>query len=667
MAAQNILNVLNNRDQGQVFGRELKRGEIRLIELEHSVEKSPAQFRCRMTGGSLQARPFIAISYCWGDLSPLFLIRVNGIPYKVTRNVVNILGLLDCSARPSGQHSSRNPANQLRRRLIWIDAICINQQNVAERQMQMSMMKSIYEQALSTMLYLGYPPRGEGAAKPALDWLSSLVTEPLEQFTALSKEVQLQRWNDQSWILVTDLLNKSRWFRRRWTVQEAAVSREVWLVYGAELLKWDIFADAIERAAYMWSGLAHRPFFQTQTEALPVADISVTKAIAGLRARLKMGLPPPQLLEMLLNFRRCGCMYSRERIFALVGLCNDVERRKNEVDLSLDPTATFTRFVISYIDLHGNLDILCSALEIARLERKPFRTLEDGLWVDPDPPDVAQMELLPDLPSWVPNFTSFRVHWLLGPQLEVLGPEFKSIFSAAYGCPDLKRDLSISKDRKVLSVTGIEIDRVAAFHPDSPIAHPNQNANSSPHWWNYWYWTQQGSRVPDVYPSHDARWTAFLRTISAGGTDQSTNRILSDAYLKFFCQDFFHNTLLGQLWRDSAGLQGSLPPKEEAYYLQPWPEAPRNFLPPIAFNNLCFFKFIRGMSGHIGLAPPRTQPMDRIVVLFGCSSPLLLQEVPGSQKSFRIRGEAYMHGFMLGEAIQYWRQGLLPSQRYNIV
>lgn len=664
MAADNVLNRLNDADRQQIFGNPLNEAEIRLLEVKSSLNDTSSYLDCRMQSSKLDDEAFIAISYYWGNINDNALINVNTRPYRVTKQVINILNLLSTQLY-SREIDSSNPANRLRRQLMWIDAVCINQEDVPERERQMKMMKSVYESALCTMLYLGQPPGANEDAKLALDWLKSLIHEPMEEFLAIPKEKRLQRWSSRCWASVVKLLEESPWWRRRWTIQEAAVSNEVWVVYGTEILRWETFADAVTRCAYMWSDLAQQSRFQLQSTVEPMADVSPTFAIARLRTRLRNGEPLPQLFETLLNFRRCGCMYGYERIFALLGLCNNAERGANPIDLKLGTTETFKRFVLRYIGLYKNLDILCAALEIARVKRPLTRSIQDGLWVDPDPPNFAKMEQLSELPSWVPNFTSHRVEWLLGPSLEV-NASFSPVFAASHGSPPLPPGL-IMGVTSILPVTGIEIDRVLAFHPDSPIAAPKQNTNTSDHWWAYWQWAMSGSNVPHTYPSHDARWVAFLRTLAAGSRCGASDRLLSDAYVRHHGQEFFSGTLLGQFWRDVQGLRGERPGEERDYYSPPWPDAPKDFLPPISFNRLCNFKLIRGRNGRVGLAPPRTKVSDRIVVLFGCSSPLLLEEAPGMPDKFRIRGEAYMHGFMFGEAIQLWQRGLLSSRTFHLL
>lgn len=65
--------------------------------------------------------------------------------------------------------------------------------------------------------------------------------------------------------------------------------------------------------------------------------------------------------------------------------------------------------------------------------------------------------------------------------------------------------------------------------------------------------------------------------------------------------------------------------------------------------------FVSTEHGRIGLAPPHTQEGDKVVILWNAGSPYVLR--PAGAGSFKLVGEAYIHGLMYGEAIAE-RQGL---------
>jgi hypothetical protein len=133
---------------------------IRVLDLDPvpsrftNHEKWPLSGELRVV--SLQDCPrFIALSYVWGGYStPRDLINCNGnTSLEITTNCRNALIAL------------RKHYGAL---TIWIDAICIDQQNILERNQQVSLMEEIYSWAERTLVWLG---PGDESSRKALQWL----------------------------------------------------------------------------------------------------------------------------------------------------------------------------------------------------------------------------------------------------------------------------------------------------------------------------------------------------------------------------------------------------------------------------------------------------------------------------------------------------------------
>jgi len=75
--------------------------------------------------------PFIALSYFWGDPTPTRVIVINGSQFGVTENLYNYLR---CGQTRLNEDS----------RSLWIDAICIDQNNIQEREQQVGLMAEVY-------------------------------------------------------------------------------------------------------------------------------------------------------------------------------------------------------------------------------------------------------------------------------------------------------------------------------------------------------------------------------------------------------------------------------------------------------------------------------------------------------------------------------------------
>jgi hypothetical protein len=76
----------------------------------------------------------------WGAYGDFREISVDGRKFQVTRNLFVALSHL---------------RNESRDRLLWIDALCINQQDIAERSSQISQMAFLFHRADSVIAWLG--------------------------------------------------------------------------------------------------------------------------------------------------------------------------------------------------------------------------------------------------------------------------------------------------------------------------------------------------------------------------------------------------------------------------------------------------------------------------------------------------------------------------------
>ncbi|KAF2460245.1 heterokaryon incompatibility protein-domain-containing protein, partial [Lineolata rhizophorae] len=114
--------------------------DIRLIVLFPKLDGSQ-EVRCMLLHFPLASVPlYEAISYAWGDPSKTQTIIVDGRPYATTTKVLEIL---------------RGMASPESSRLLWIDAVCINQDDLDEKATQIPLMSKIYCRATSTAVWLG--------------------------------------------------------------------------------------------------------------------------------------------------------------------------------------------------------------------------------------------------------------------------------------------------------------------------------------------------------------------------------------------------------------------------------------------------------------------------------------------------------------------------------
>ena len=130
-----------------------RKKELRLVTLLPAPTKD-ATIECTLSIGNLedQRLHYEAQSYEWGDLnSPKHEILLDGQPFTVRRNLWQALRCL---------------RTEFSARTLWVDAICINQEDVLERNHQVGMMGSIYNFASSVRIWLG--GRGDNSREAVL-------------------------------------------------------------------------------------------------------------------------------------------------------------------------------------------------------------------------------------------------------------------------------------------------------------------------------------------------------------------------------------------------------------------------------------------------------------------------------------------------------------------
>jgi hypothetical protein len=114
-------------------------GHIRLLHIEVGYNEQPLY--CRLVGASLTCSPsYEALSYTWGTTEKNSSITCGGLLLFVTQNLHEALRHL------------RQPN---RERVMWVDALCINQDNHCERTEQVLMMRNIYANASHVVIWLG--------------------------------------------------------------------------------------------------------------------------------------------------------------------------------------------------------------------------------------------------------------------------------------------------------------------------------------------------------------------------------------------------------------------------------------------------------------------------------------------------------------------------------
>jgi hypothetical protein len=124
-----------------------------------------------------------------------------------------------------------------RDRTLWIDAICINQQNVEEKNYQVQLMSQIYSYATGVCIWLGLD---DEHSQRAIGFIRDEILQ-LQHFDMLCADER----NSQKWQSLLMLMQR-QWFFRRWVVQEIALAKDARIYCGPDTISWKDFSVAVE-------------------------------------------------------------------------------------------------------------------------------------------------------------------------------------------------------------------------------------------------------------------------------------------------------------------------------------------------------------------------------------------------------------------------------------
>jgi Heterokaryon incompatibility protein (HET) len=318
-------------------------GLFRLIDLHYGAPSD--DLMCTLYVGKLGRKPFSAISYCWGAPDRTHLIKcgnpqqkeVDGVTYqkpakepvgviKITENLKNLL----LAMRTEDTYVT-----------LWIDSICINQADVDEKSAQVKMMNLIYENAYSTIVYLGESDRETEAAMEFAKKLAAMKdwpTEKVPQFLEgerhpidpplVGNQGEPQPFLD-GWIAFTRLLDRN-WFRRVWVIQELVLSSVVGVNCGGHWIRWDIIADAcqvvLRNDMYDLDHMRQRCGIVLTLDRRRRGYIAVRQQMRERDGNIDLNTMPEFAIDMNLATlqmwtRHCGASDPRDKVLALRNIC----------------------------------------------------------------------------------------------------------------------------------------------------------------------------------------------------------------------------------------------------------------------------------------------------------------------------------------------------------
>lgn len=342
---------------------------IRLLRVKPaSGEKDPIE--CSLITCDLETAPlYAAASYTWGDPESVAQIWVEGSPLPVRENCRYLLWQF----RLNGGYD-----------YYWVDAICINQQDLDERNCQVAMMWKIYARAESVLISLPGPFRDIGFLAQQLRQMEFDLTkehaaqreedekgccmfhlnantctaaqgENLISDLALGTYMSFG-WDEEdwySWYLKRDRNIQSRmcsaaleiqenaYWTRLWIVQEVVAARKLKLLCGPAVIMWDAIIVLFRPINTIFASqrLQHSRF-EAGVKDIDIIRVGSNYESDGfdqerrLRRNQKLALEPPytfkdkfSFTEILKRHSKRRCSDVRDRIFGILSLPRDDQKK----------------------------------------------------------------------------------------------------------------------------------------------------------------------------------------------------------------------------------------------------------------------------------------------------------------------------------------------------
>jgi hypothetical protein len=178
---------------------------------------------------------YVALSYEWGKSTASHDLELNGRTTKIRENLYWFLRCYQLFLQESS----------LEAEYLWIDAICINQDDRKEKGFQVAMMGSIYKHASLVRVWLG---RAAADSEAALEFVSFCLEHRSTELVERSRELFGEDGGVRCEVALLELLQRSYW-KRAWIVQELILGTEVRLHCGTKAITlrniydWQKFSD----------------------------------------------------------------------------------------------------------------------------------------------------------------------------------------------------------------------------------------------------------------------------------------------------------------------------------------------------------------------------------------------------------------------------------------
>ncbi|KAK4060669.1 hypothetical protein Trihar35433_10077 [Trichoderma harzianum] len=528
-----------------------------------------------------------ALSYTWGnplDCRTIYIKTTefgDTTEFQVTSNCFSALRCLRLADRP---------------RILWIDAVSIDQHNFPERNHQVTLMSQIYSGAAEVIIYLG---ESEDNCDLAIEFITELDNPDLETTTSLSYP------KSESLLLALRSFFSRPWFSRVWVIQEATLSHRATVYCGDKVFPWSAV-----KSFQQWNAS------QNWLERLPFV-------VTSSRASLTKSRPERTMLKALIETRYCAATDPRDKVYGLLPLLHAFDQ-----ELNLTP---------QYEDSVAKVYTDCAA---ALMTQQRFELVLCAVQGGSD---------RNDLPSWVPD-------WRNEPKRTIIGENDDIPHHSAWASNDVSEysmRLTLSTPEPVLHMAGYSCGKVmkvgsAYLAGQGPFPldewkalldkEPTQSLDADPDEASYavegFYAVICAAGFAEPLAIH--RFVEGEKESAKGKQGSSWEALVRRALLRKRADGSPSGNNSALSLRDIPFRQAGvlLPPTYRIYVQR-------------VLQHCHSRRFFVTDTGFMGLGPEETQIGDDVYASVGAKIPFVLREVDSGSKQqetsrFRLVGECYL-------------------------
>lgn len=644
--------------------------QFRLLTLDLDA-RYDATIKASLNHYTLDDHPeYTALSYEWGDPSQVIWMLIDAIEFPVTENLARALQALRAKNCP----------------LIWIDAICIDQNNEREKAAHIPIMTGIYHEAEAVCAWVGPDKVGSDKVMDILQAMDLSRKPNISEVPWRPDMGVLRRCASQ----IQSFFDRTYW-RRVWIIQELSVASRIYVICGSKLVSWaglDLLLTCLQdlKVQQNKERLKSRSTFKKSSSAVTnntewnlslLTESPALKHISRLmQSRMyKFEGRPVGLLENVYQAGGAKATDFRDQVFALLGLSFDSAAfvrnptyTCTESDLCIEMTKTF-------IWSKKSLDIMFLAGANAGGDTAPLlptwcptylhlqAAAHSNVLCTYLSGHAEQHRLGVKGSRWRATGDSLVTHGSVGIQhnqrLIVFGKRICSIKSIGVNSDatspvtsnlDAQQEVDEEVTAKTINDALILYSRNSHHQSETPstlryLFHFDDSAR-----FNSGQVSELKHRFEQVL-----RWRQLNEDLVIG--KRTFKKTAKSVLTSFMAPDTTNWPFLEMLTRGivsgvADGLMGESSPRKSYSSTQgdrlinPEMVEALSSLQDLIDEGLAFISTTENF--HVGWAHPEARPRDEIFLLAGCSMPAILRRRDHSATSYTVVGHAYLDALMDG-------------------